>query len=652
MKKINLRKIILLVSLFGFFGFQACQQPKPAQETASIPEEIPLEDFFKNPETFQYRISPDGMYYSYMKPYMNRQNIHIRKVGSDEELRITSDTARDIPMHYWANNSQILYLQDKGGDENHHLFLASVDGSEVKDMTPYDGVKVNIINDLPDIEDEVIVGMNKNNPQLFDPYRLVLSTGELSQIAENPGNITGWMMDHDGKLRIAYTTDGTTTGILYRDSEEDDFTEMINTDFKESFYPMFFTFDNQRLYVASNLGRDKLAAIEYDPKSKAEIKELFVHDKYDINGVHYSRKRKVLTYIDYDSWKNEFHFLDKEYEKIANKIFKELNAEEISVLSSTKEEDKFIFVTSGDRAGVNYYIYDTNGDKIDLLAITRPWLKEDQLAEMKPVSYEARDGLLIEGYLTLPTGREAKNLPVVINPHGGPWARDNWGYNPEIQFLANRGYAVLQMNFRGSTGYGKEFWVKSFKEWGRKMQDDVSDGVQWLVDQGIADPNRIAIYGGSYGGYTTLAGLTITPEIYAAGIDYVGVSNLFTFMNTFPPYWEPYRQMMYEMVGNPANEEDSLRMVETSPALNAEKIVAPLLIAQGANDPRVKKAESDQMVEALKARGIDVEYIVKDNEGHGFSNEENRFEFYRAMESFLAKHLSDKPEAEKEESIQ
>jgi dipeptidyl aminopeptidase/acylaminoacyl peptidase len=282
---------------------------------------------------------------------------------------------------------------------------------------------------------------------------------------------------------------------------------------------------------------------------------------------------------------------------------------------------------------------DSETNELSKIADISPWLNEDDLAEMKPISYQSRDGLTIHGYLTLPKGYEAKNLPVVINPHGGPWHRDYWGFNPEVQLLANRGYAVLQMNFRGSTGYGKEFWLKSVKQWGRSMQDDITDGVNWLINKGIADPERIAIYGGSYGGYATLAGLTFTPDVYACGIDYVGVSNMFTFMNTIPPYWEPMRELFYELVGDPV--EDSLLLAEVSPVFHADKIQVPLFIAQGANDPRVNKAESDQMVEALKQRGIEVEYMVKDNEGHGFRNEENRFDFYRAMDAFLAEHIGD-----------
>jgi dipeptidyl aminopeptidase/acylaminoacyl peptidase len=283
------------------------------------------------------------------------------------------------------------------------------------------------------------------------------------------------------------------------------------------------------------------------------------------------------------------------------------------------------------------YLFDVAKDELIKIADRAPWLKSENLCEMKPITYTTTDGLKINGYLTIPKGVEPKNLPVIINPHGGPWARDEWGWNPEVQFLANRGYAVLQINFRGSTGYGRKFWEASFKQWGKTMQQDITDGVNWLVQEGIADLKRVGIYGGSYGGYASLAGVAFTPNLYACAVDYVGVSNLFTFMNTVPPYWKPFMQMMYEMVGDP--QKDSLLLREASPIFSVDKIKSPLFIAQGANDPRVNKAESDQIVEALKKRGVKVAYMVKDNEGHGFQNEENQFDFYSAMELFLAKHL-------------
>jgi dipeptidyl aminopeptidase/acylaminoacyl peptidase len=316
---------------------------------------------------------------------------------------------------------------------------------------------------------------------------------------------------------------------------------------------------------------------------------------------------------------------------------------DVAVVSMSRDEKKVLAVTYSDKFLGAYYAYDVPSGKLTKLADISPWLHEENMAEMKPIQYTSRDGLTIRGYLTLPKGKEPKNLPVVVNPHGGPWYRDRWGFNPEVQFLANRGYAVLQVNFRGSTGYGKAFWEASFKQWGKTMQDDITDGAQWLIQQGIADPKRIAIYGGSYGGYATLAGLTFTPDLYACGVDYVGVSNLFTFMKTFPTYWEPVRKMIYEMIGDPETDKDLL--TAESPIFHADQIKVPLLIAQGANDPRVNKDESDQMVEALKKRGIDVPYMVKENEGHGFLLQENRFDFYRAMEKFLGQYLGGRVEA-------
>ncbi len=322
-------------------------------------------------------------------------------------------------------------------------------------------------------------------------------------------------------------------------------------------------------------------------------------------------------------------------------MFRDLEAKlpgyEIELTSTNKAEDKFIVASFSDRTRGKRYLYDKTTKQLEFLADVTPWLPEDRLAAMTPVQYTSRDGLVIHGYLTLPMGVAPVNLPVVVNLHGGPWARDVWGFNPEVQFLASRGYAVLQMNFRGSIGYGRKFWEASFREWGRKMQDDVTDGVHWLIEEGIADPKRVAIYGGSYGGYATLAGLAFTPELYAAGVDYVGVSNLLTFMRTIPPYWKPFLAMMHEMVGD--MEADEAMLKAASPVFHADRITAPLLIAQGAKDPRVVKAESDQMVEAMRKRGVEVEYIVKDDEGHGFHNEENRFEFYEAMERFLGRHI-------------
>ncbi len=608
------------------------------QIMAQKPPVIPLEDFFKNPEKSSFNLSPDGKYISYMAPYESRMNIFVQKVGSQKALRITSETDRDIAGYFWANNSRILFLKDNGGDENFALYGVDINGKNARCLTCFEGVRTQIIDDLEDQPDFVIVGLNKRNPMVFDPYRLNIKTGEMVMLAENPGNIQGWMTDHEGKLRVATAiVDGVNSQLLYRDNENEEFRPLITTNFKETLSPEFFTFDNKKLYATSNIGRDKSVAVVYDPATLSETEVLFENPDYDLSGLSYSRKRKVLTAASYVSWKRERHFFDKQTKDIFENLEKLLPGYEISISSSDKAEEKYIVRTYSDKSLGAYYFYDLKKNHLTKIQEVSPWIDEKQMADIKPIQYRARDGKVIHGYLTLPKGVEPKNLPVVINPHGGPWARDNWGFNPEVQFLANRGFAVLQMNFRGSTGYGREFLESSFKQWGLNMQNDITDGVYWLIEQGIADKNRIAIYGASYGGYATLQGIVVTPTLYAAAVDYVGVSNLFTFMQTIPPYWKPMLDMMYEMVGNP--EKDKIQFEATSPALNAHRIMTPLFVAQGAKDPRVNIAESGQIVEAMKKRGVEVEYMVKENEGHGFHNEENRFDFYRAMEKFLNTHL-------------
>ena len=578
-----------------------------------------------------------------MSPYQKRMNIFVQEIGKDSATRLTSETDRDISGYFWKNDNRILFLKDTGGDENFKLYGVNIDGSNPMCFTDFPKVRTEIFDDLPDIDNEVIIGLNKRNPQVFDPYRLDITTGKMTMLAENPGNVSAWLLDHDGKLRVAIAVDGVNTQIMYRATEKDPFKTVLTTSFKETVNPFFFTFDNKNVYASSNLGRDKSAIVEFDIANGKEVKVLYENKDYDVDGLNYSRLRKVITSADYTSWKGEKYFFDDVSKKLYDRLKKDLGKYEYRISAMNKAENKFMVRTYSDRSLGAYYFYDQTTDKLQKLVDVSPWLDENELAEMQPIEYTSRDGLKINGYLTLPKGYtmdNAKDLPVVVNPHGGPWARDEWGFNPEVQFLVNRGYAVLQMNFRGSTGYGREFWEKSFKQWGLKMQDDITDGVNWLIDKGIADKNRIAIYGGSYGGYATLSGLTATPDLYACAVDYVGVSNLFTFMKTIPPYWKPYLEMMYEMVGDP--KKDSILMAANSPVMNANKIVKPLFIAQGANDPRVNKDESDQMVAALKKRGIQVEYLVKDNEGHGFHNEENRFDFYRAMEKFLGKYMVEK----------
>lgn len=630
--------------LAGITLFSACgseHQEGASTATEAPPPVLPMQDFFRNPDKSGYQISPDGQYFSYRAPWKNRMNIFVQKVGDSTAVQVTTDTVRDVGGYFWKGD-RLLYSRDINGDENFIVFSASRDGKEVKALTPEKGVRAGIMNDLhnlPGMETKVLVQMNQRNPQVFDPYLCDIVSGELKPLYDNSkDNFEGWVTDHTGTIRFATKTDGTDNVFYYRASEKEPFTEYMRTGFKDSWNPLLFTFDNKNLIVSHNLnGRDKTAIAEWDLAGKKETKLLFENADFDVDGVDWSRKRQVLTMFTWEGEKSEKRIIDEQTKKLYDLLESKFPGYEVAVASENDDETKRTIWVGSDRVTGRFYYQEDGKDELQLLCDRTPWLKEEQLAEMKPITYTSRDGMTIHGYLTLPKGRAAKDLPVVVNPHGGPWARDSWGFNPEVQFMANRGYAVLQMNFRGSTGFGRKYWEASFKQWGKTMQNDITDGVEWLVKQGIADPKRVAIYGGSYGGYATLAGITFTPEVYACAVDYVGVSNMFTFMNTVPPYWEPFKKMMYEMVGDP--KADSLLLRDASPVFFVDRIKCPLFIAQGANDPRVNKAESDQVVEALKARGIAVEYMVKDNEGHGFHNEENRFDFYGAMEKFLDQHI-------------
>lgn len=611
-----------------------------------IPAPYPVRDFFRNPRRGSFRLSDDGNTLGFMEPVSldgkpSRMNVFIQALDGStptgEARRLTAETDRDVSGFFWKGSHTILYEKDFNGDENFHVVAVDTASGAVKDLTPFPGVRASVQDDLQDDPDHILISHNKRQAEVFDVYRANLRTGELALVAENPGNIVGWQADHDGRIRAAIASDGLNTTLLYRADESEPFRPIIHTDFRTTVGPMFFTFDNRSLYALSNRGRDCLALVIIDPARPDEEQLVYQTPDADLDGAAYSRLRKVLTQASYSTDRPHHHFFDAEAAQRHEDISARLPGYEVALQSESRDETRFIVATYNDRTPGARYLYDTKRRTLDKLGDINPSLPEADMAAVRPISYTARDGLTIHGYLTLPPGRPERGLPCVVNPHGGPWARDHWGFNPEAQFLANRGYAVLQMNFRGSTGYGRRFWEASFGQWGLAMQDDVTDGVHWLIDQGIADPARIAIYGGSYGGYATLSGIVGTPDLYAAAIDYVGVSNLLTFMSTIPPYWKPLLEKMYCMVGDPARDHD--RLVATSPALNADRIKTPLFIAQGAHDPRVNKAESDQMVAALKKRGIEVDYLVKDNEGHGFHNDENKFEFYERMESFLDRHL-------------
>lgn len=609
--------------------------PKPKQ----VVERMAIETLFRNPEKVYYQLSPDGQYLAFLAPYENRMNIHVQRTGTDSIWRITSVTERDIAKFGWASNQRLYFLRDEGGDENYFLSTVAFDGSQYRELTRFSGVRTSILDALDEADDEMLIELNQRDPRVFDVYRIDLATAALRLEIRNPGNYSAYLTDHNGIIRLITTTDGVTNSFLYRENEKQAFKKVLEMGYKNTFKPLFFDFEAPaKVYAISNLGRDKAAAVKYDLLLQREDTLLYEAPNNDVDWIGYSKKRKTPTLIHYTDSKGRLVFLDAIAAGLYDEIRAQLdNKDEVMFSSIDESEEHFVIRTFSDRTLGSFYYYSCSTGKLDKLSEVSPWLKKEMMAAVRPITYISRDGLTIHGYLTLPVGMDAKNLPVIVMPHGGPWARDFWRFDTNVQFLANRGYAVLQMNFRGSTGYGRAFWEAGFKQWGLKMQDDISDGVKYLIAEGIANPSRIAIFGASYGGYAALAGLAFTPDLYRCGIDYVGVSNLFTLLQTIPPYWEQEREMYYEMIGHP--KKDSLYFVEVSPVFHAEKIQVPLMVVQGARDPRVKKAESDQIVEALAARGITVDYIVKENEGHGFRNQENRIQLYHAIEKFLNENL-------------
>jgi dipeptidyl aminopeptidase/acylaminoacyl peptidase len=620
-------------------------QPATGAATPTRPEQIPLRDFFRDPERGYFRLSADGRWLGFMQPVgePRRRNVFVqrlegtRPVGAPRQL--TQETARDIAVYRWKGGRTVLYEKDFGGDENFHVVAVDAVTGVLRDLTPWDGVRAEVVDDLPDDPAHILVSHNRRDRKAMDVVRLNIRTGAESTVARNPGNVVSWVSDHAGRVRVAVASDGVDNTVSVRAGDRGPFAPIIRTDFRTQVQPLFFDAANRRFYANSNRGRDRAALVLIDPARPDAEQVVFEHPRVDSAGASFSRRRKVLTTATFQVDRTERHYFDAATRTMFARLERRLPGMELALQSETRDEDKFVVAASSDRTPGTRYVYDRRRDELTKLGEISPWLPEALMAPMKPVQYTARDGLAIPAYLTLPLNREPRNLACVVNPHGGPWARDAWGFNPEVQFLASRGLCVLQMNFRGSTGYGRRFWEASFGQWGLAMQDDVSDGVKWLVEQGIADSRRIGLYGASYGGYATLAGVTFTPELYAAAVDYVGVSNLFTFMKTIPPYWEPFRDQMYKMVGNPDDPADAARMKATSPVFHADRIRTPLLVAQGARDPRVNKDESEQIVQALRERGVAVQYLVKDDEGHGFANEENRFEFYAAMEAFLREHL-------------
>jgi len=637
MKISNPVRLFILMLFGGVFLLSSCQ---------SEPKLIPRETLFGNPTNVAPQISPDGNMLAYLAPSNDVLNVWVRTIGQQNDRVITNDTLRGIRRYFWAaDNKHVMYLQDMGGDENWRLYGVNLETSEIKDLTPYEKVQVQIVDRNKHFPDELLIAMNKENPQLFDVYHLNLASGELTLVANNPGNVIAWLTDADFNIRCAMAS--TPTGgfeLWVRPNEKSAWSTVLTWDSNDALTsgPVSFTKDGKSLYLQDsrnvNAGRlvkmelesGNIEVIAQDPQY--DVSNALIHpDEYTIQAVSFYRAREEWTVLDPS--------IQADFDAIAK-----LDRGDFNIIDRDNTDNTWVVSFMKDDGPISYYAFDRKQKKGAFLFDHRPELKKYELASMEPVSFVSRDGLTIHGYITFPKGKSKKNLPLVLNVHGGPWARDRWGINSEAQWLANRGYACLQVNFRGSTGYGKEFLNAGDKEWGGKMHNDLVDAVKWAVQQGYADSTRVAIYGGSYGGYAALVGATFTPDLFRCAVDIVGPSNLTTWITSIPPYWATFRDLLYRRVGHPETEAEFLK--SRSPLFKVDQIKIPMLIAQGANDPRVPQAESEQIVAALKEKGIDHQYMLFPDEGHGFARPENRLKFYAAAEEFLAKHLGGRFEGE------
>jgi dipeptidyl aminopeptidase/acylaminoacyl peptidase len=640
-------KILLLLLPFVFALAQA-----PAQ-TNQLPPLIDRELLFGPPEIAGGQLSPDGKYMSFLKAFKGTMNIWVKNADAPFATAhpLTADTLRPIRNYFWSRDGKyILYVQDKGGDENFNVYAVDPrekpqPGKDVPDnrsLTDYKGVRTFIYAVPKSDPDALYIGLNDRDKAWHDLYKLKISTGEKTLLRQNSGSdrITGWIFDWNDNLRLATRSNEDGSNDLLR-VDEKGLVPIYTTGPFEDCAPFAFDKDNKKIYIATNKGdRDLKQLVLLDPVT---MKEQFVEkdpmNRVDFGNAVFSEVSRTIIYTSYNDEKEKNYWKDKKFEQDYDAIKKQLPGLTINFSSSTEDENQWLLTAYSDTDPGSTYLYNRKTKKLIFQYRPRPKIPINALAQMKPIRYKSSDDLEIPGYLVLPKGVAPKNLPVVVFPHGGPWGRDSWGYNSYAQFFANRGYAVLMPNFRASDGYGKKFLDAGNKEWGEKMQDDITWGVKYLINQGIADPKHIGIMGGSYGGYATLAGVTFTPDLYAAAVSIVGPSNLITLLNSIPPYWESIRKTFYLRMGDPTTEEGKQQLIRQSPLTYVAKIKTPLMVVQGANDPRVNKAESEQIVTALRQRGFPVEYILAPDEGHGFARPVNNMAMLAAAEKFLATYL-------------
>lgn len=616
----------------------------PTLATASQ-KQIPLEVLLGNPTRMGLQVSPDGTHLGYVAPVDGVLNVWVGPVDADlSDFRpVTIDTDRGIRQWFWSKGSdRVLYMQDVGGDEDFHLHGVDLASGETIDYTPFEGVRTYPHKMSEKHPDRMIVLLNRDRPELHEPWLLELDGGELTKLAENPGNATSWTATDDLAIRGYNAQDGEGGNILFvRDDDDSEWRRLVHWKMEDaaSSYLLGFDIEATTLYAVDSRDLDTAALVSIDPQS-GEREILFRDEAYDTTGAINDREAYRPSAAIVQREKLAYEPLDDRYRDDIAAIADLLDVPAEVSVSSRSADDRYwtLYVDTSDRSPA-CYLYDRSDRSHRFLFAVRPELDDYNLAPMEPFRFTARDGMKVEGYITFPPEAERANLPMVVNVHGGPWTRDGWGYHPEAQWLANRGFICMQVNYRGSTGYGKRFIEAAVREWGGAMHDDLIDAVDWAIEQGYADPDRVAIYGGSYGGYSALVGATFTPERFRCSVALVGPSNLITFINTIPDYWKPLLAMLKRRVGDPETESDFLK--SRSPLFHVDNISIPMLVAHGANDPRVKQAESEQIVEAMREKGIDHEYMLFEDEGHGFAKPENRLKFYEAVDRFLGEHMGE-----------
>ncbi len=610
------------------------------------PSLIPRDVLFGNPVKAAPRISPDGAKLAYLAPSDEGVlNVWVRTIGRDNDVQVTADSHRGIRKHLWAEDGRsVLYLQDVDGDENWRVYAVDVGAKKVRELTPFPGVRAEDIKLDKDHPDELLVALNLRDRRVFDMHRVSLRTGEAALDAENPGDVIDWITDAEFRIRGAMAQSPVDGGAILRtrDSEGAPWRDIQTWPFGENGGGFAFTKDGRALYAESSLSSDTTRLVKLDAATGAELETLAEDPRCDLGEVVIHPDSRAVQAAAFNYLRRLWRVLDPAIEADFAALA-QVQRGEFQLISRDRADRNWIVAYETDDGPVAWWAYSRDSQKAELLFVNRPELEQFQLARRESVVIPARDGMKLPSYLTLPPGADAHRLPLVLDVHGGPWGRDSWGFDPEAQWLANRGYAVLQVNFRGSTGFGKRFLNAGDVQWGvGGMQQDLTDAVKWAVSEGVADQERIGIFGGSYGGYAVLAGLTFTPELYACGVDIVGPSNLKTLLESIPLYWAPLKKQMVLRMGDV--EQDEALNQRLSPLFHAENIKAPLLIGQGANDPRVNIRESTQMVEALRARTLDVTYVVYPDEGHGFARPENRLDFYGRAEEFLARTLGGRAE--------